>query len=95
MYLVSVSLINPRVQCNFQTDQVDVRIKALNLIKKLLVLQGKSFAQEYPCLLKEFLNRFSDKSADVRRTALSSSKTLYITNLSGRDSLETLFSKLS
>lgn len=85
----------PWGQCNFQTDQVDVRIKVLNLIKKLLELQGKSIAQEYPCVLKELLNRFSDKSAEVRLTALSSSKALYITNLSGRDSLETLFSKLS
>lgn len=88
--LNSVSLIN----LNLQTDQVDVRIKVLNVIKKLLVLQGKYFAREYPCVLNELLNRFSDKSAEVRLTALSSAKALYISNLSGRDSLETLFSKL-
>lgn len=78
-----------------QTDQVDVRIKVINLIKKLLVLQGKNVAREYPCVLNELLNRFSDKSAEVRLTALSSAKALYIINASGRDSLETLFSKLS
>ncbi|KAL0438095.1 UNVERIFIED_CONTAM: Sister chromatid cohesion protein pds5 [Sesamum latifolium] len=38
----------------------------------------------------ELLNRFSDKSAEVRVTALSCAKALYKTNPSGRVSLETL-----
>ncbi|KAG6435942.1 hypothetical protein SASPL_100823 [Salvia splendens] len=84
------------VSLNFSpdTDQVDVRIKVLNLIKKLLMLQGKNIAREYPCVLAELLNRFSDKSAEVRLTALSSAKALYVTNLSGRDSLEMLFNAI-
>lgn len=86
---------SPWGQCNLQTDQVDVRIKVLNLIKKLLVVQGKNIARECSCVLKELLNRFSDKSAEVRLTALSCAKALYITILSERESLETLFSKLS
>ncbi|KAL0326178.1 UNVERIFIED_CONTAM: Sister chromatid cohesion protein pds5 [Sesamum radiatum] len=71
------------------TDQVDVRIKALNLIRKLL-LHGQHFAREYPHVFIELLNRFSDKSAEVRVTALSCAKALYMTNPSGRVSLETL-----
>ncbi|KAK4429654.1 Sister chromatid cohesion protein pds5 [Sesamum alatum] len=71
------------------TDQVDVRIKALNLIRKLL-LHGQHFAREYPHVFVELLNRFSDKSAEVRVTALSCAKALYMTNPSGRESLEIL-----
>ncbi|KAL0360237.1 UNVERIFIED_CONTAM: Sister chromatid cohesion protein pds5, partial [Sesamum radiatum] len=71
------------------TDQVDVRIKALNLIRKLL-LHGQHFAREYPHVFIELLNRFSDKSAEVRVTALSCAKALYTMNPSGRVSLETL-----
>ncbi|KAL1543836.1 sister chromatid cohesion protein pds5-like [Salvia divinorum] len=84
----------PHLTHELLTDQVDVRIKVLNLIKKLLMLQGKNIAREYPCVLAELLNRFSDKSAEVRLTALSSAKALYITNLSGTDSLETLFNAI-
>ncbi|XP_042040794.1 sister chromatid cohesion protein pds5-like [Salvia splendens] len=84
----------PHLTHELLTDQVDVRIKVLNLIKKLLMLQGKNIAREYPCVLAELLNRFSDKSAEVRLTALSSAKALYVTNLSGRDSLETLFNAI-
>ncbi|XP_020554556.1 sister chromatid cohesion protein PDS5 homolog A [Sesamum indicum] len=71
------------------TDQVDVRIKALNLIRKLL-LHDQHFALEYPHVFIELLNRFSDKSAEVRVTALSCAKALYMMNPSGRVSLETL-----
>ncbi|KAI3464509.1 hypothetical protein Pfo_021172 [Paulownia fortunei] len=72
------------------TDQVDVRIKALNLIRKLLGLHGQHVAREYPHVFIELLNRFSDKSAEVRLSALSCAKALYMTNPSGRESLETL-----
>ncbi|XP_057795772.1 sister chromatid cohesion protein PDS5 homolog B [Salvia miltiorrhiza] len=84
----------PHLTHELLTDQVDVRIKVLNLIKKLLMLQGKNVAREYPCVLNELLNRFSDKSAEVRLTALTSAKALYITNLSGKDSLEALFTAI-
>ncbi|KAL2520021.1 ARM repeat superfamily protein [Forsythia ovata] len=72
------------------TDQVDVRIKALNLIRKLLALPGQNFAQEYRLVFVELLNRFSDKSAEVRLSALSCAKALYMTNPSGRESVEVL-----
>ncbi|KAL2497210.1 ARM repeat superfamily protein [Abeliophyllum distichum] len=72
------------------TDQVDVRIKALNLIRKLLALPGQNVAQEYRLVFVELLNRFSDKSAEVRLCALSCAKALYMTNPSGRESVEVL-----
>lgn len=75
---------------SLQTDQVDVRIKALNLIGKLLSLPGNHVAKDYRYLFMEFLNRLSDKSAEVRLNALSHAKTLYIANVLGTESSEVL-----
>ncbi|KAL3641267.1 hypothetical protein CASFOL_016235 [Castilleja foliolosa] len=69
-----------------ETDQVDVRIKALNLLRKLLALHGQQVARDYPDVFLELLNRFSDKSAEVRLTALACAEALYKTNHSGRES---------
>ncbi|CAA2988300.1 sister chromatid cohesion PDS5 homolog A isoform X2 [Olea europaea subsp. europaea] len=80
----------PSLTHELLTDQVDVRIKALNLIRKLLELPGQHFAQEYRHVFVELLNRFSDKSAEVRLSALSCAKALYMTNPSGRESVEVL-----
>ncbi|KAG8378272.1 hypothetical protein BUALT_Bualt08G0120300 [Buddleja alternifolia] len=80
----------PNLTHELLTDQVDVRIKALNLIRKLLTLPGQHVAHEYPHVFIELLNRFSDKSAEVRLTALSCAKALYMTNPSARESLEVL-----
>ncbi|KAL8482154.1 hypothetical protein ACS0TY_028350 [Phlomoides rotata] len=84
---LSLSVI-PLLTNELLTDQVDVRIKVLNLIRKLLAFHGQNFSREYPYVFVEFLNRFSDKSAEVRLTALSCAKALYMTNPSHRESLE-------
>ncbi|CAN4099678.1 unnamed protein product [Withania somnifera] len=72
------------------TDQVDVRIKALGLMKKVFSLPGNHFAQDYHQLFVEFLNRTCDKSAEVRLITLSCAKAFYMTNPSGKESLEVL-----
>ncbi|KAJ8563635.1 hypothetical protein K7X08_032087 [Anisodus acutangulus] len=74
------------------TDQVDVRIKALGLMKKVFSLPGNHFAQDYHQLFVEFLNRTCDKSAEVRLITLSCAKAFYMTNPSGKESLEVLSS---
>ncbi|KAL3845532.1 hypothetical protein ACJIZ3_002935 [Penstemon smallii] len=80
--------VTPNLTHELLTDQVDVRIKALHLIRKLLALPQQNFAQEYRHVFVEFLNRFSDKSAEVRITALSCAKAFYMTNQPGSESLE-------
>ncbi|XP_059299133.1 sister chromatid cohesion protein PDS5 homolog B isoform X2 [Lycium ferocissimum] len=70
------------------TDQVDVRIKALGLMKKVFSLPGNHFAQDYHQLFVEFLNRTCDKSAEVRLITLSCAQAFYMTNPSGKESLE-------
>ncbi|PHT78851.1 hypothetical protein T459_16903 [Capsicum annuum] len=72
------------------TDQVDVRIKALGLMRKVFSLPGNHFAQDYHQLFVEFLNRTCDKSAEVRLITLSCAKAFYMTNPSGKESLEVL-----
>ncbi|PIN16167.1 Sister chromatid cohesion complex Cohesin, subunit PDS5 [Handroanthus impetiginosus] len=93
MYQISPQMllsVIPYLTNELLTDQVDVRIKALNLVRKLLALHGQHVAREYPHVFIELLNRFSDKSVEVRLTALSCAKALCMTNPSGRESLETL-----
>ncbi|EXB44382.1 hypothetical protein L484_020194 [Morus notabilis] len=72
------------------TDQVDVRIKALTLIGKLLSLPENHIAQDYRSLFIEFLKRFSDKSAEVRMSALQCAKLCYMNNPTGTESHEVL-----
>lgn len=69
---------------------MDVRIKALGLMKKVFSLPGNHFARDYHQLFVEFLNRTCDKSAEVRLITLSCAKAFYMTNPSGKESLEVL-----
>ncbi|XP_065880511.1 sister chromatid cohesion protein PDS5 homolog B [Euphorbia lathyris] len=72
------------------TDQVDVRIKAVNLSGKLFAMPEQHVAQKYHNLFIEFKNRFSDKSVEVRLSALQSAKACYMANPSGKESSELL-----
>ncbi|KAJ6685414.1 PRECOCIOUS DISSOCIATION OF SISTERS 5 ISOFORM A [Salix purpurea] len=80
----------PNLTQELLTDQVDVRIKAVKLIGKLLALPEHHVVQKYHNLFVEFKNRFSDKSAEVRLSALQCAKACYIANPSGNVSHEIL-----
>ncbi|XP_062146872.1 sister chromatid cohesion protein PDS5 homolog B isoform X4 [Alnus glutinosa] len=80
----------PNLTHELLTDQVDVRIKAVNLIGKLLALPKHHVAQDYHDLFVEFLKRFSDKSVEVRVSALQCVKAFYMANPSGAESHEVL-----
>ncbi|CAL5333273.1 unnamed protein product [Camellia sinensis] len=83
-------VVIPTLTQELLADQVDVRIKAVNLIGKLLALPGYHVAQEYRYLFIEFLKRFSDKSAEVRLGAISCAKAFYMTNPSGTEAVDVL-----
>ncbi|GFY85364.1 ARM repeat superfamily protein [Actinidia rufa] len=88
---LAVSVIqNCAEELETYADQVDVRIKAVKFIGRLLSLPGHHVAQEYRHLFIEFTKRFSDKSAEVRLGAISCAKAFYVTNPSGTESLEVL-----
>ncbi|XP_038716130.1 sister chromatid cohesion protein PDS5 homolog A isoform X1 [Tripterygium wilfordii] len=80
----------PTLTRELLTDQVDVRIKAVNLIGRLFALPEQHFAQNYRSLFVEFLKRLSDKSAEVRISAIRCAKTCYISNPTASDSHEVL-----
>ncbi|KAL9396150.1 hypothetical protein Peur_010403 [Populus x canadensis] len=80
----------PNLTQELLTDQVDVRIKAVNLIGRLLALPEHHAVQKYQSLFVEFKNRFSDKSAEVRLSVLQCAKACYIANPSGNVSREIL-----
>lgn len=60
------------------------------MIGKLFSLPEHHVVQEYQHLFVEFLKRFSDKSAEVRVSALQCAKACYMANSSGTESLEIL-----
>lgn len=80
----------PSLSHELLTDQVDVRIKAVNLLAKLFSLPGRHVVQEYRQLFIEFLKRFSDKSAEVRIGALQCAKACYSAIPSGTETVEVL-----
>ncbi|KAL5704355.1 hypothetical protein ACHQM5_022795 [Ranunculus cassubicifolius] len=82
----------PSLSHELLTDQVDVRIKAVNLLGKLFALPGQHVVQQYRQLFVEFLKRFSDKSAEVRISALQCAKACYPAIPSGTETLEILAS---
>ncbi|XP_058724136.1 sister chromatid cohesion protein PDS5 homolog B isoform X3 [Vicia villosa] len=73
-------------------DQVDVRLKAVNLVGKLFALPEHRVAQKFHDLFLEFLKRFSDKSVDIRISALQCAKAFYAADPFGRESLEIITS---
>ncbi|XP_010063388.2 sister chromatid cohesion protein PDS5 homolog A [Eucalyptus grandis] len=80
----------PNLTRELLTDQVDVRIKAVSLIGKLFSVPGCRAAQNYHDLFVEFLNRFSDKSVEVRVTALQCVKDFCTANPTGGELHEVL-----
>ncbi|XP_027368350.1 sister chromatid cohesion protein PDS5 homolog A [Abrus precatorius] len=82
----------PSLIIELLADQVDVRIKAVNLVGKLFALPEHHVAQKYHELFVEFLKRFSDRSVDVRISALQCAKALCLANPHGRESHEIITS---
>ncbi|KAK9167589.1 hypothetical protein Scep_002780 [Stephania cephalantha] len=85
-----LNAVIPNLTHELLTDQVDVRIKAVNLLGKLFAVPGCRMAHEYRQLFVEFLKRLSDKSPEVRICALQSVKAYCISNPSGTKSIEIL-----
>ncbi|CDY44536.1 BnaCnng11470D [Brassica napus] len=75
--------IIPNFTQELLTDQVDVRIKALNLAGRIFTQPNHCSGEIYRDLFVEFLRRFSDKSAEVRMAALKCGKQCYLANPSG------------
>ncbi|KAM0917251.1 hypothetical protein ACQ4PT_009670 [Festuca glaucescens] len=64
----------PSLTHELLSDQVDIRLEAVQLIGRLLVFSNLRFGQENQLVFMEFLKRFSDKSAEVRIAAIDAAK---------------------
>lgn len=87
----------PSLTHELLSDQVDIRLEAVNLIGRLLVLSNLRFGQENQSVFMEFLKRFSDKSAEVRIASIDAAKACYIAVSSGniaQDILKSLEGRL-
>ncbi|XP_010912048.2 sister chromatid cohesion protein PDS5 homolog B isoform X2 [Elaeis guineensis] len=80
----------PNLSQELITDQVDVRLEAVHLIGKLLVLSNLHFGREYRSVFVEFLKRFSDKSAEIRIAAIECAKACYMADTSGSEAHDIL-----
>lgn len=80
----------PNLTQELLTDQVDVRITAIKFVGRLFSIPGRHVAQEYHHLFIEFLNRFSDKSGEVRLNAVLCAKPFCLTNSAGEESVALL-----
>lgn len=49
-----------------QVDQVETRLKAIDLLGKIFCIPGDQAATEYRPLYNEFVLRFNDKAVEVR-----------------------------
>uniref|UniRef100_A0A0E0CAV1 Sister chromatid cohesion protein PDS5 homolog A n=1 Tax=Oryza meridionalis TaxID=40149 RepID=A0A0E0CAV1_9ORYZ len=83
----------PHLTHELLSDRVDIRLEAVHLIGRLLVLSNLRFAQENQLIFKEFLKRFSDKSAEVRIAAIDAAKVCYMAISSGNEA-EDILSRL-
>ncbi|KAL6614101.1 hypothetical protein ACP70R_036371 [Stipagrostis hirtigluma subsp. patula] len=80
----------PNLTHELLSDQVDIRLKAVHLIGRLLALSNLRFAQENMLVFTEFLKRFSDKSAEVRIAAIDAAKACYMDALPGDEAQKIL-----
>ncbi|KAH9325840.1 hypothetical protein KI387_006018, partial [Taxus chinensis] len=81
----------PNLTQEVLTDQVEIRLKAVQLLGRLFALPGRHVAQEYHQLFAEFLKRFSDKTVEIRLSAVECAKECFLANPSGNEASEILF----
>lgn len=65
-----------------------MRLKAVQLIGRLVAVPGRHLAKEYPPLFKEFVKRFGDKTAEVRVAVINSAKAFLKSNSSDEQATE-------
>ncbi|KAJ7523458.1 hypothetical protein O6H91_18G050900 [Diphasiastrum complanatum] len=80
----------PNLSQEILTDNVDVRLKAVDLLGRLFSFPGRHVAQEYRQLFSEFLKRFTDKAVEVRLAMVECSRKCLMANPMGPEASEIL-----
>ncbi|XP_031392968.1 sister chromatid cohesion protein PDS5 homolog A-A isoform X4 [Punica granatum] len=77
--------IIPNILHELLNNDADVRRKAVQLLGRIFAELEHLATQDYHSLFMEFLNRFSDKSMEVRISALQCVKGFFMANPSGSE----------
>lgn len=80
----------PNLTQELVSDQVDVRLKAVQLLGRLFALPGQHVAKEYRQLFSEFIKRFTDKAVEVRLAMIECVKACLKANPSESEATEIL-----
>ncbi|CAK8531255.1 unnamed protein product [Lathyrus sativus] len=72
--------ILPYVTGELQTDQLETRLKAVNLVGNIISVPGISTAEAFQPILSEFLKRLTDKDFGVRMSVLDHVKSFLLSN---------------
>ncbi|KAK4748065.1 hypothetical protein SAY87_014651 [Trapa incisa] len=75
----------PNIMHELLNNAVDIRRKAVQLLGRIFAVPEGHAADDYHRLFVEFLNRFIDKSMEVRISALQCVKGLYMANPSSSE----------
>lgn len=65
---------------NLQTDQLETRLKAVNLVGNIIALPETSIAEAFQPILSEFLKRLTDRDNGVRLSVLEHVKSSLLSN---------------
>ena len=74
----------------WQVDQVDIRLRAVHLVGKLLAQSELNFSQKFHTVFVEFLKRLSDKSLEVRIAAIEHARECYLAHPFGSEARDIL-----
>lgn len=65
---------------HLQTDQLDIRLKAVRLVGDLFALPGSAISETFEPIFVEFLKRLTDRVVEVRMSVLERAKICFLSN---------------
>ncbi|XP_064947401.1 sister chromatid cohesion protein PDS5 homolog B-like isoform X1 [Musa acuminata AAA Group] len=80
----------PNLTHELLVDQVDIRLRAVHLVGKLLAQSELNFSQKFHTVFVEFLKRLSDKSLEVRIAAIEHARECYLAHPFGSEARDIL-----
>ncbi|XP_040362062.1 sister chromatid cohesion protein PDS5 homolog B isoform X1 [Rosa chinensis] len=75
-----VSAVVPYLTGELLTDQLDTRLKAVNLVGDLFSLPGSTISEPFQPIFSEFLKRLTDRVVEVRMSVLEHVKSCMMSN---------------
>ncbi|RDX94616.1 Sister chromatid cohesion protein PDS5-like B, partial [Mucuna pruriens] len=75
-----LSGVLPYVAGELMADQLETRLKAVNLVGDIIALPGSSIAEEFQPTFSEFLKRLTDRDFGVRMSVLEHVKSCLLSN---------------